>query len=225
MLNEFDEKPALIIVDTLARSMGAGDENSAPDMSAFVRNMDKLRCATGAHVLTIHHSGKDSGRGARGHSSLRGAVDTEFQLTKASETIQAEVKKQRDMRSGRVFSYRLKEIELGCDQDGDVVTTCVVEECDPAPKSIKLTGANKTALQALGDALANHGEIRHGEMFPGNRRCVSSSVWRDYCDRHSLSGADSSDAKRVAFNRAKKSLHEKEIIRIVDNQVWRCESD
>ena len=38
---------ALIVIDTLARSMGSGDENASPDMGAFVRNLDRLRAATG----------------------------------------------------------------------------------------------------------------------------------------------------------------------------------
>ena len=44
----------LIVVDTLARSMGNGDENASPDMGAFVRNLDRLRAETGAHVMVIH---------------------------------------------------------------------------------------------------------------------------------------------------------------------------
>ena len=44
---------ALIVIDTLARAMGSGDENASPDMGAFVRNLDHLRAKTGAH----HHRG------------------------------------------------------------------------------------------------------------------------------------------------------------------------
>ena len=60
------EPPSLIVIDTLARSMGEGDENSTRDMGAFVRSMDALRADTGAHVMVVHHSGKDRSLGARG---------------------------------------------------------------------------------------------------------------------------------------------------------------
>ena len=59
------DNTALIVVDTLARSMGAGDENTAKDIAMFIRNCDLLRQSTGAHVMLIHHTGKDEGRGAR----------------------------------------------------------------------------------------------------------------------------------------------------------------
>ena len=50
-------------VAELARVM-AGDENAAPDVSDLLRDIDKLREATGAHVLLVHHIGKDAARGA-----------------------------------------------------------------------------------------------------------------------------------------------------------------
>lgn len=225
MLAEIKSAPALVIVDTLARSMGAGDENSAPDMASFIHNIDAIRDQTDAHVLVVHHSGKDASRGARGHSALRGAVDTELHLTRDGDVIQAEAKKQRDMKIGGIFAYQLREVELGRDQDGDAVTTCIVEPCEPPKKSQKISEQAKIALQALGDALANHGKIKMGELFPASRQCVSLETWREYCDRHELSDGITPDAKRVAFNRQKKALHEKGIVRVVDGYVWRCEDE
>lgn len=64
----------LIVVDTLSRVMGNGDENTAPDIADLVRNLDLLRRGTGSNIMLIHHSGKDIARGARGHSSLRAAT-------------------------------------------------------------------------------------------------------------------------------------------------------
>lgn len=119
---------ALIIIDTLARVMGAGDENNGPDMANLLRGVDLLRERTGAHVMLIHHSGKNAALGARGHSSLRAAVDTEIEITRDEyHLITAETTKQRDMPSGRTFKYRLKPVVLGTDDDGDEVTTCIVE--------------------------------------------------------------------------------------------------
>ncbi len=124
----------LIIIDTLAKSMGAADENASKDMGEFLQAIDLIRKRTGAHIMIIHHCGKDGARGARGHSSLRAAVDTEIELTRedGQEIIEARTTKQRDMPTGKVFAYRLTEVELGRDQDGDPVTTCLVEPCKPA---------------------------------------------------------------------------------------------
>lgn len=222
IINELAGSPALIIVDTLARSMGAGDENSAPDMSRFIRNLDAMRTETGAHVMAIHHSGKDASRGARGHSSLRGAVDTEIALSKEGDVIQAEAVKQRDMRTGGVFSYLLSEVVLGQDQDDDPVTTCIVEPCDKPKKTVKLSGQQLIAMQAFGDALADSGKVKNGSLFPDNRRCVEVTAWKDFCYRHDLSSGNSDSARRKAFSTVKQSLQNKGIIRIVDGFVWRC---
>ncbi|MEE3099060.1 MAG: AAA family ATPase, partial [Pseudomonadota bacterium] len=64
-----------IFIDTLARAMVGGDENSAVDMGRLIAAADRIKTATGATVILVHHSGKDVGRGMRGHSSLLGAVD------------------------------------------------------------------------------------------------------------------------------------------------------
>lgn len=118
----------LIVVDTLARVMGGSDENLAPAIAELLNELDYIRRATGAHVMLVHHSGKDGSRGARGHSSLRAAIDTEIALSRDDDTSQitAEVTKQRDGPTGGQFRFFLRRVVLGKDQDGDDVTTCVV---------------------------------------------------------------------------------------------------
>lgn len=72
----------LIVIDTMARVMGGLDENAAPDIADLIRNLDLIRRVTGAHVMLVHHTGKDTAHGARGHSSLRAAIDTEIELSR-----------------------------------------------------------------------------------------------------------------------------------------------
>jgi hypothetical protein len=117
---------ALIIVDTLARVMGGADENTAPDIAGLLTDLEHLR-RTGAHVMLIHHSGKDVDRGARGHSSLRAAIDTEIRLTKDGNERVARITKQRDGESGLEGRFTLEQVTLGRDSDGDPVTTCIVK--------------------------------------------------------------------------------------------------
>ncbi|RUT28369.1 AAA family ATPase [Arsenicitalea aurantiaca] len=123
----------LLVIDTLSRVIAGGDENGPVDMTAFVANVDKLRQATGAHVLVVHHTGKDLARGARGHNSLRAATDTEIevQLDEAGTRVAA-VTKQRDHQGGDTFSFALETVSLGKDQDGEEVTSCVVVAAETA---------------------------------------------------------------------------------------------
>ena len=216
-------QPCLIVIDTLARTMGEGDENTARDMGAFVRSLDHLRNATGAHVMVIHHSGKDASKGARGSGSLRAAVDTEIHLTRSGSVVMAETRKQRDMPTGSVFAYVLRDVEIGTDEDGEPVTSAVVEPTEPVKTRPHLSAQQRIGIQALDDAIALKGEKKHGDMFPQNRRCVPVVTWRAFCDQHALSSGESESAQRKAFHTVKAALHTKELVRIVDDWVWRCE--
>ncbi len=79
-------QPALILLDTLNRNFGPGDENSTSDMTKAVAGLDRIRAATQAAIGLAHHSGKaDKGNG-RGSSVLKGAADVEFLIEKDPDT-------------------------------------------------------------------------------------------------------------------------------------------
>lgn len=88
-------QPALVIVDTLARCTVGVEENSAKDIGVVIANLDVIRRATGACVLTVHHTGKDASNGARGSSALRAAMDTEIELV-GDDNVAVKVTKQKD---------------------------------------------------------------------------------------------------------------------------------
>jgi RecA-family ATPase len=72
---ELPELPVLVVVDTLARSFGGGDENSTKDMNRFIAEVDRLRDTLGCAVLVVHHP-PHGGNKLRGSSALPGALDT-----------------------------------------------------------------------------------------------------------------------------------------------------
>lgn len=125
----------LIVVDTLSRAMAGGNENSPEDMGALVRHLDLIRQALPSHVAVVHHSGKDAARGARGHSLLRAATDTEIEITReiSTKTSTARVTKQRELELGDEFPFCLVPVELGTNRRGKAVTSCVVRANEPAP--------------------------------------------------------------------------------------------
>jgi hypothetical protein len=125
----------LIVVDTLATTFGGGNENSSEDMGKFIENMKWIQEMARCAVLVVHHSGKDQAAGARGHSSLRAATDTELEVLsdKRGERYHRSIKtrKQRDGESDTLIEFGLAVDELWKDEDGDPVTTChVVLESD-----------------------------------------------------------------------------------------------
>lgn len=112
----------LIVVDTLSRAMAGGDENSSVDMGHIVTHFDALRAHTSAHLLIVHHSGKNIAAGARGHSLLRAATDTEIEIGEGV----IEVTKQRDLDKSWSSGFALDVRTLGVDRDGDPITSCTV---------------------------------------------------------------------------------------------------
>ncbi len=92
---DMDLPPALIVLDTLARCIPGADENSAQDVGRAVAAIDRIRAATGATVLLIHHTGKN-GDSERGSSALRGAADTMLAVSNDDGLIRVECAKQKD---------------------------------------------------------------------------------------------------------------------------------
>jgi hypothetical protein len=113
---------AMVVIDTLSRAMAGANENASEDMTSFVAACDRIRAASGAHVMVVHHAGKDTAKGARGHSSLRAATDTEIEV--ADNTVQ--VRKQRDGEHMEMRRFALRTMEVGKGRGGKPVTSCVV---------------------------------------------------------------------------------------------------
>jgi hypothetical protein len=120
----------LIILDTLNRVMPGGNENASEDMGAVIDNAQTIATATGATVLIVHHAGKDMSAGARGHSSLRAAADTELEVKRDGDVRVLNVSKQRDGEDGLAYAYSLEVVRLGADEDLDPITSCVAVPAD-----------------------------------------------------------------------------------------------
>ena len=125
-------RAGLVVIDTLARTFGEGDENSATDMGAFVVGVDTLRQQTGAHVLIIHH-GTRAGTNSRGSSALDGAADVIVKVERGEEgqPHTASVLAAKDEQDGAVLPFRLRAVDLGRDEDGDERVTCLAEKAEP----------------------------------------------------------------------------------------------
>lgn len=135
----------VIVVDTLHASAAGADENSAKDMGQYLTHCRALQASTGGLVIMIHHSGKDEERGARGSSSLRAAMDTEIEVSGAtdSEFRVAHVTKQRDGDDTGAVCFKLVPVALFGDRPG---TSAVVEHL---PRPAKVRKQRTSAEQAL----------------------------------------------------------------------------
>ncbi|MEJ1412944.1 MAG: AAA family ATPase [Candidatus Sedimenticola sp. (ex Thyasira tokunagai)] len=228
--DERGEKCGKITIDTLARAMAGGNENSPEDMGQLVRHADILRQEIGCCVHFVHHSGKDTAKGARGHSSLRAATDTEIEVRNDNGLHIAKVTKQRDWAIGDEYAFRLKVVELGEDLHGSKVTTCVPEwELDhqtTEPRK-RLTQQENLALTLMKEVISET-KMRPPVHLTNNRSnrlkvgqfACPVRLWRDRCKARKLSDTDKADSQDRTFRRAIKSLQAKEKIQVFEDWAW-----
>ena len=119
--------PAMVVVDTLSQTY-AGEENSANEMAAYLRELGvRFRQLWQAAVLLIHHTGHQATERPRGSSAIRSNLDFMLGVFRDEKEMLATVTcaKQKD---GELFSdatFALRSIELGTDADGDRITSLV----------------------------------------------------------------------------------------------------
>jgi len=215
----------MIVVDTVSRAMAGGNENGPEDMTSFISNIDALRAATKAHTQLVHHSGKDIAAGARGHSSLRAATDTEIEMEVSKEDCLrfARATKQRDMETGAEFCFRLDVIALGVDQDGDDVTTCVI---DPVAGE-EAEDAKRKPMSKNGKLLVECFMQLQGERIGGAN--VGGAGWPETGTRWAINEADlrshfygkiTTQNKRSTFLRVVESMNNEGHLGQNDGHFW-----
>jgi len=212
----------LVVVDTLSRAMAGGNENAPDDMGALVASGDAIRAATGAHLCWIHHSGKNAAMGARGHSSLRAATDTEIEIVNDNGSRSAKATKQRDLECSGEWAFSLKTVELGTNRRGKPVTSCVVDVDADAPggasRKPRLSGQKQRALEVLADLIAGSGQSGHAGT-PSGFLSVPDKWWRERFYEKAMPGADT-EARQKAFRRAADDLVNLGAVGMSAGRVW-----
>lgn len=236
-LNLFDDSAAMaglidamhsheikaLIVDTHARAIHGGDENASADTGRMIGNYDQIRHQTGAHVAVVHHGTKSGDKGPRGHSSLMGAIDLNMEVTNADGVRTVAIRKARDDDDSIRLSFALRPVEIGVDQDGDVLTTVVVEEdasLATGRRPTAMSPTEKIGMDALLDALIEQGEPSPKTTgFPDSiNRVVEFEAWREHLYRRSPGVTP--DTKRQHLKRAVTGLQAKGLIGFREPYVW-----
>ncbi len=218
---------ALVVVDTLSRVLAGGNENAPEDMGALVMNADRIREATRAHVMFVHHSGKDGSKGARGHSLLRAATDTEIEVSRdpASKVCAARITKQKELPTDGTFAFTLEAIDLGRDEDGDSVTACVVAVADGVVAPVRnrqLASRPRFALEVLTDVLVREGFEAPAALdghIPRGITVATEAAWREAFYARSVEG-EKHDTISRAFRRAVEALQDAGRVAVWKDYVW-----
>lgn len=217
-------RPSLIILDTLARNFGNGEENSATDMGAFISVIGEMQRRIGCAVMVVHHAGKDDTKGMRGSSALLGAVDAELECVRTSE-------KDDEKRTGKITTTKQKDGEDGVEHHYSMavryvsptdttITSLVIEPID-APQRDGEGGAASSGRQSRNRSSRVQSEaelsfsmaMKEGSVvvsgvgpIPDGTRCVREEMWRNYFQQISVS--DAGEAQDRAWRRAKQGMRD-----------------
>ncbi|WP_111748619.1 AAA family ATPase [Salinisphaera orenii] len=181
----------LVVVDTLAQAAAGCDENSAQDMSTVINALQRMQRASGGVILAVHHLGKDTTRGARGHSSLYAACDCVLAVTQNGQmrTVSNDPQDGGKLKDGEPASHTFTVASYA--------DSAVIFPADgQAPDTPKLTPNERMALDTF-DAAVSDGEAEDGGW-------LHLDAWREYY--YERSTADTKDSKAKAFKRSRDSL-------------------
>jgi len=166
----------VVCFDTLAASAPGMDENASSDMGEIIAALKAIQAELGGFVLAVHHTGKDSQKGLRGHSSLLGALDCSIEVSRNDDRREWRTAKAKDGRDGDAHPFRLDVVELGEDDDGYTITSCVIAPAERAEDGIRRAalpggGNMRLAFDAIAAALK---DARHfGQVSaPPGRPCI-----------------------------------------------------
>lgn len=167
----------VVMIDTLNRAAPGADENTSRDMGLIIEATKELQGLTGGLVLLVHHAGKDAGKGLRGHSSLHGALDAAIEVARSEGRREWTLAKAKDGADGEVHPFRLEPVDLGEDEEGEPITSCVVVpvEAQDAPQRSRPRLPKGGNQRIVYDALAPL--FRESQQFgkagaPAVRPCI-----------------------------------------------------
>lgn len=195
------EGAGLIVIDTMNRATLGLDENAPADMGEIIKASTDLQARSGGMVLLVHHTGKDASKGMRGHSSLHAALDVAIEVTRGADGSHSwKLAKAKDASDGIEHPFRLEMVNLGADEDGDPITSCVaLPDSWNAPRMARRTPKQEAALKTLQDAC-----ISKGREIEGGIIAVHVDDWRDFY--YPTCTADTTEGKKKAFQRIRTDL-------------------
>lgn len=223
-IRDIGVNPSMVVIDTLARNFGGGNENSSEDMGAFIRVIDHVREALGCAVLIVHHSGKDEAKGMRGHSSLFGAVDTELEVVKISEEDdprrigEMTVTKQKDGEDGFKLNYEMHLVELGFER-----TSLALEPIEgDFRKAHELKPTARQYFQYIEQFFAEPGSYQFYPPMSGMpaMKTAKLDAVRDWCRAKEGYEKQSENTQRSRWKRSVDDLKAAGKIGVWEDKLW-----
>jgi hypothetical protein len=106
--------------------------------------------------MIIHHEGKDSSKGMRGHSSLKASLDTVIHVKTSGSSFKWSIEKLKEGEDQKTFGYEAPVVHLGFDDEGNEITTLVVKPTgmvEESEKKVSLQKRQRTIFKLAQDVL------------------------------------------------------------------------
>ena len=134
-INELEDPPQLIIIDTLSRHLMQSEENSNDDMARFINRLEDIRLKYECTIILVHHTGKSTNQGARGASALKANIDFSFEVEGKDKKCSLSCDKMKDADDDLAKKYfEIKSVELGqVTSKGKPITGACVVKTDKVP--------------------------------------------------------------------------------------------
>jgi len=165
MKQEYSVDLVATFIDTMGLAALFQNEDKAAQIIQVISGLNLLSESTGCLVVPVDHMGKDPDLGARGSSAKRDLPETVLAcLGDRTENgvltnLRMAFHKIRDGEAGRVIPYRLGQVHMGVDDDGDPVTTCIVAWEPNRPPPPKAQRAKPKTQDALHKAIDDVGGL------------------------------------------------------------------
>lgn len=204
--NRMGEPVRMVVLDTLSQAM-EGDQNAAEATGAFVRGCQEVQ-ANGAAVVVVHHSGLSDENRMRGSTNLKAAGDFEFCIKGSTESTigihQTKAKDLEPLEGALVLKPRKVTINGLQRANGEPMTSLVVEKASLAQQlnaESKLSANERTLMEVMQD---------QGSDVVGKDEARQAFY---------KAKGDSGSSARQAFNRALKSLGERQLVHVKDDDL------
>jgi hypothetical protein len=233
----------VVVLDTLMRVMPGVEENSSTGMGAFIASASAISEAFGCLTLAVHHTGKNEAAGMRGHSSLHGAADCEWQVAEGPDLLRTVIlKKLKDGEDRLTWSFRLHEVtvfdptwfpagSLPPNSPTKPVVSCVIEPADmpsrrpDAADPPAIRGADATVLEAVRSAIEQCGELRRDEENSPGTAAVSRRLVQEIAIELGVGPDSGAKARAAMINRALNNLASKGVIEIRNDLISMKDED
>jgi hypothetical protein len=240
-----------VVVDTFNRALAGGSDVNPEHVGALIRNVSHIREECGVAVAAVHHTPRN-GDTARGHGSVTADNDAEVFVQGAFDGAPNKwiLRRSKAGPTGDVSEFRLRQIEVGRDEENDPITSCYIAEGarEKSLEEIEMTNAEMSArtgkphmtpdgrmilgdnltlvMRALDSLIKKKGDpMPSGVIVPHGRSAILLKDWTDEIVAIAP-GDDKTDPKfkdrmRKARDAGATKLALRGIIHIQGDWVWR----